>query len=284
MIIIKLNGGLGNQMFEYAFGRSIQLSIKDALILDIEAFDESNRNYSLNNCNLDEEIKIIKGKKFRFLKFLSKLNKKLMFKILEFYGLFFWKSSLYKKIDIKKLNINKKNIFYGYWQSEKYFSKHSNIIKKELLIKTKPTKKALMYLEKITSTKSVCLHIRRGDFVKYNIDICSADYYNSSIEKMKNMIKNPVFYIFTDDLNWVKENIKINKNHFTIIDQDLADYETLRLMYNCKDFIISNSSFSWWAQYLSKNKNKIVFAPNKWYPNGYRDKSIYLSNWITQEV
>ena len=103
------------------------------------------------------------------------------------------------------------------------------------------------------------------------------------IDIMKEKVKNPVFYIFSDDIEWVKENIDF-KTEVKYITGNNKNYEELRLMYTCKHFIISNSSFSWWAQYLTDNKNRITSAPSKWFRNQNQKVDIYEDDWILIEV
>ena len=134
------------------------------------------------------------------------------------------------------------------------------------------------------STNSVCVHIRRGDYTYLkNYQVCSIAYYLKAMEIMKGKIKEPKFYIFSDDIEWVKKNIDFDVD-VTYIDKNNTSYEELRLMYSCKHFIISNSSFSWWAQYLSTNKNKVVISPNIWYQNKNQPQDMILDYFTTIDV
>lgn len=131
----------------------------------------------------------------------------------------------------------------------------------------------------IKNNNSVCISIRRGDFIsdkkiRKTHYVCDIDYFNKAINIMKLQIKNPVFILFSDDVEWARKNIKIqNCDIFSESGNDPV-WEKLRMMYNCKHFILSNSSFSWWAQYLSENKNKIVISPRKWFKNDFNSKLI----------
>ena len=282
MIVTKLNGGLGNQLFEYACARNLQLKYSDSLFLDIEGFRRSPRHYSLSNFVLDEDVRVLPLNKSRSLLFwqaLSKTNEGLAFRIAKLFGVYLWKTPTYKEITIG--DTNRKNLYlYGYWQSELYFKEHAEQIRKELRIKTDPTSESQLYLYEIQQSESVCVHIRRGDFVQHGLIVCDESYYLKGLDTILKLRPEAKCFIFTDDLAWVKENI-----HFplpvTFVELEDPDYEILRLMYSCKHFIISNSSLSWWAQYLSDNPEKIVIAPSVWYPSGrgQRDRSIYLDNW-----
>ena len=121
----------------------------------------------------------------------------------------------------------------------------------------------------INSTNSICVSIRRGDYLydefKSKFFVCDKSYFDHAIKMANELISNPVFIFFSDDIEWVKENIKIDAPSYYESGNDPV-WEKLRLMYSCKHFIISNSTFSWWAQYLSRNtNNKIVISPDHWF-------------------
>jgi hypothetical protein len=172
---------------------------------------------------------------------------------------------------------------YGYFQSEKYFIES----KKELIsclkflpIHYKNTEKffASNNLGNITNPK-VSIHVRRGDYINladYHPP-CSLNYYKSAIQKFENI--DSVFLVFSDDIIWAKDNLKIPNTFFV----ELGDpYAELCIMSQCDHNIIANSSFSWWGSYLNKNPNKIVVAPSKWFGKAVNKdtKDIYCNDWI----
>lgn len=286
MIVVKFNGGLGNQLFQYAFGRALQLKYKDSLAIDVEEFRRSYghvpRHYSLEPFNLPYDVKVLPvkdSKSLLFFKVFHKVNRTLNSNMARLFNIYWWRSPVYKDFGIKDTK-GKKCYFYGYWQSERYFADYKDKIKQELKVKTPITEECLPYAEQIENSNSVCLHIRRGDFVKEGQIICDVNFYDKGIQYIDQRVKDARYFIFTNDEKWVKENIHLPKDS-TFVDIADPDYEVLRLMYMCKHFVISNSSYSWWAQYLSDNPNKIVIAPSKWslvWPN---ERSIYLDSWIT---
>lgn len=281
MIITKLNGGLGNQLFEYACARSLQLKYNDELRLDIEGFKRSPRHYSLENFILNEEVSVLPEKDSKslvLLQAISKLNRNLAFSLGPLFGVYIWKSSNYKPLNIKDIK-GRTLYLYGYWQSEAYFKEYKDVIVKELKVKTPIPVICNDLLKDISKPNSVCVHIRRGDYVNCGFLHCDEAYYNRGLEYIKNKYSDCNVIVFSDDIAWVKENMKFNCP-VTFVELDVPDYETLRLMYLCKHFVISNSSFSWWAQYLSDNPNKIVIAPEYWLPENKENKSMYLDNWI----
>ena len=114
----------------------------------------------------------------------------------------------------------------------------------------------------------------------FQYQVCDTDYYINSMEYLNKKLRNPVFYIFSDEINEVKEEFSIyNKENIKYVDNVSTMIDEFAIMLHCNNFIISNSTFSWWAQYLCKNDNKIVIAPKRW--NKFVDlKDIYQDNWI----
>ena len=281
MIITKLNGGLGNQLFEYACARNLQLKYNDEMRLDIEGFKRSPRHYSLENFILNDDVNVLPEKDSKslvLLQAISKWNRNLAFSLGPLFGAYIWKSSNFKPLNIK--DTNGRTLYqYGYWQSEAYFKEYKDVIIKELKVKTPIPAVCNELLKEIEKPNSVCVHIRRGDYVDCGFLHCDEAYYNKGLDYIHKKHGDCNAIIFSDDIAWVKENMKFNVPS-TYVELDIPDYETLRLMYLCKHFVISNSSFSWWAQYLSENPNKIVIAPEYWLPENKENKSMYLDNWI----
>ena len=169
----------------------------------------------------------------------------------------------------------------GYWQNEKYFKDIEEIIRKEFTLKNPFNKIISGIAEKISETNSVSLHIRRGDYVKDKITnqlhgVCSLDYYLNAINRILEKVSKPSFFIFSDDIEWAKNNLKLNYSTFFISDNLIKDSEELVLMSKCKHNIIANSSFSWWGAWLNQNPQKIVIAPKQW----FKDSSIKTDDLI----
>ena len=177
---------------------------------------------------------------------------------------------------------NKNIIFYGRYEDKSFYEN-----KKEKIMKMYTPKKEILDKNKklydiIKKSESVCVTIRRGDFLnsefKKNYYICTPQYFEEAIEKMNKLVNNPQYIVFSDDMEWCKNNMKFPEG--TLFEtKNNPIWEKIRLMYSCKHFIISNSTFSWWAQYLCRNKNKKVIAPNKWNNFEYADL-IYDDSWI----
>jgi len=281
MIITKLNGGLGNQLFEYACARNLQLKYGDTMCLDIEGFRRSPRHYSLGNFILSPEVRVMpenESHSLIFLQALSKFNRDFAFRLGSLFSVYIWKSSNYKPLNVKNTK-GKKLYLYGYWQSEDYFKENAGKIVKELKVKTPIPVECKSLLIEIEKPNSVCVHIRRGDYVDCGFLHCDESYYNRGLDYIYEKHKDINVIVFSDDIAWVKGNMKF-RYPTTCVELDVPDYETLRLMYMCKHFVISNSSFSWWAQYLCDNPHKIIVAPKYWLPENKENKSMYLDNWI----
>lgn len=276
-------------MFQYAFARKIQEETGKKIVLDISDFEsDEQRDYSLDKFKLNKNITIdssgkynkIYDKKSNFIiKVLQKISPNLCYKLFSKYDIYIWDFARYKEIKINNL---KENIFiHGYWQSNKYFDNMNHILSEELKVKQYLLKDNKLY-KSIENENSVCVHIRRGDFLlKTNkLTVCTNDYFINAMKIIADKVENCRFYIFSDDIDNVKENFSFNGFDVRFVEENNNDYEELSLMSSCKHFIISNSTFSWWAQYLSESKNKIVIAPSKWYTDD-RNNDLVDDSWIT---
>lgn len=274
MIIVEINGGLGNQMFQYALGRCLSLKNNTELKLDINIFNNHKlRKYELGFLNIieniatEEEIEKIKYIKSKMPGILRK-----PFKIPKYS--FNADSHIHEKhfhFDPEILNLPNDLYVEGYWQSEKYFKQISDIIKKDFTVKNELSGKNKEFAEEISKGNSVSLHIRRGDYVNdaktkaaYYVDL--DEYYKNAINLINEKVNCPHFYIFSDEPEWVKNNYAKDLN-CSVVDINSADngYEDMRLMSLCKHNIIANSSFSWWGAWLNNNTEKIVVSPKKWF-------------------
>ena len=304
MISKYMRGRLGNQMFQYAMIREIQEKNgnTDKIYLNFSKYIKSK--------NFEDELKYFKVKEYEEVEKiqLSLIQKFLIlyYKIRKRIIRFVDPKNYYKKRHILedkiKDNLIKKGIYWmedgylkttktktknkiviGHFESSKNFNDIKNKLIKEFEPKSPCLDKNKKIYKLINSTNSVCITVRRGDFVtnkKFSerFNVCDLNYFLKSIEIMKEKINNPTFFIFSDDIEWCKQNIKMDSNVYYEGGNDPV-WEKLRLMYSCKHFIISNSTFSWWAQYLSRNNKKVVIAPKKWQKYGYND-DIYEENWI----
>lgn len=175
----------------------------------------------------------------------------------------------------------------GYWQSEKYFKNIEKVIRQEFTLKDHLREKLdQKILNLISGTNSVSIHVRRGDYVTNKAasqthSTCSIDYYERAIRRIAKDVKDIQLFVFSDDIQWVKDNLHTNHPITHVSNGNYTDYEELILMSHCKHNIIANSSFSWWGAWLNNNEEKIVIAPNHWFVDtSYDSKDLILDSWI----
>lgn len=285
MIITKIFGGMGNQMFQYALGRHLAYKNQTELKLDVSAFKTYKLwDYTLGHFNIIEN--------FATQSEIMAFNLKRKFNI--FFGpdkkniLYFEKENF--KFEPAVLNCRGNVYLEGYWQLEKYFKDIGEIIRKDFTFRDEPAGDNRKMLELIRNTNSVCLHIRRGDYItnlKANkiFGTCSVDYYNKSLEFIKQNLKEPHFFVFSDEPEWAKANIKTEASTVYVTHNPPdKGYEDFRLIKECKNFIIANSTFSWWGAWLAENKDKIVLAPAQWRVVNIDTADILPAGWLKIKV
>jgi hypothetical protein len=300
MIIIKILGGLGNQMFQFAFFKCLKAKGKDVK-LDISGFN----NYTLHNglelfkiFNIKEDdilasdidISPLKDSKKYFK--IRKLRGKFLFKNNnQFISKTHFIENNYSEYNVNVFNFN--NIYLeGYWQNNKYFRGIESEIRKTFSWWDVSSDNTFC-AAKMETENSVALHIRKLDQPKNAKELlyrlwlqivwrtCSKKYYLDAIKLIENKVDSPVFYVFTDNIPWVKKNIDLKPN-YQIIDWNRGDKsnQDMYLMSKCKHNIISMSSFSWWSAWLNTNNEKIVIAPKKWAVRLEKDMGIIPSEWL----
>lgn len=279
--IIKFNGGLGNQMFQYAFGKALEAKTGVKTIFDMSFFEKKYaRPYELNIFGLD--VPAVEGfcDKLR-LNLIWKFRKSLKHKT--FLGLGFYPEAHFE-FDIKLFTLEPNTYIEGFFQSEKYFGFVEEKIRNDFQFKTKPDSFNQHLIDMITSSNSISLHIRRGDYVQKKryqnlYATCSLDYYKRGVEHIAKTVENPKLFIFSDDPNWVRQNLNLPYECiFVDNNSGSKSYEDMRLMSLCKHNVIANSSFSWWGAWLNNNSEKIVIAPQKW----FNDEKIVQTDVIPQ--
>ena len=253
MIIVKLRGGLGNQMFQYAAGRALALRHQTNLKLDRSIYSQ-------------KLLRWLKGDTLRHYA-LDVFNLQVEFTV--------------------RRQMNRGDVYLDdYWQSEDYFKDIEKIIHQDFTFKKSPEGLNKKLAKQIAQTASVSIHIRRGDYVTSRRTnrfhgTCSPDYYHRCVELIEDKISNPHFFIFGDDIKWAKENLEIN-HPIIFVEHNYGSenyFEDMRLMSLCRHNIIANSSFSWWGAWLNENSNKMVLAPQKWFKAKINDRGIVPQSW-----
>lgn len=278
MIIVKMSGGLGNQMFQFAAGLALSIKKKTFLALDLSSYklNEHHNGFELSTIfrgfvfreATESEIKVLIGPIFNF-KFLW------MFKLEE-------KVRKLSKNYISEVDFNFKEDFFdlpdnifleGYWQSYLYFYNYSNQIKKVYSFPKFYDHVNISTKKKILSSgNSVSIHFRRGDYVydsKTNSyhGVCDFKYYKQAINFFVKKKLSLTFFIFSDDIAWVKKNLDLNKINHVYVNHNSGEtsFNDMSLMSLCDHNIIANSTFSWWGAWLNSNPKKIVVYPKKWF-------------------
>ncbi|MGC9366458.1 MAG: alpha-1,2-fucosyltransferase [bacterium] len=290
MIIIRLMGGLGNQMFQYSLGKNLSIKNNTVLKIDKSWFDqESNqfRKYELDIFAISaasaspQEISTLKYKRG-----IRGRLKKITDRYCPYYRRSWVKQQgMYFDLNILKAGDN--SYIDGYWQSEKYFKEIKNELLEEFKLTGELDEANRQMLDKIFKVNSAGIHIRRGDYVKNKKTnefhgTCSIDYYNEAVRIINNEISQVHWFVFSDEINWAKINLKLpGETTFVDINND-KNYGDLILMSKCKHQIIANSSFSWWAAWLNNYKQKIVIAPRKWFnlePENFKIEDLIPDSW-----
>lgn len=287
MVIIQLTGGLGNQLFQYAFGRALAIKNNTSVKLDLSFFEHYEwHEYSIAPFALQAELATkqeVTELKARDKSTLTKIARKLG----SSRKYIFQEPDL--RYDASFLNIQTPVYIEGYFQSELYFTAIEKEIRSELQLKPAPSVSSQHWLQKISGVNAVSLHIRRGNYVQVDFvnkvhGTCSLAYYQQAVQHMGKATTNPEFFVFSDDITWAKENLQIPfPTHFVDSNDDKTDYEDLRLMSSCSHHIIANSTFSWWGAWLNNKPNKIVIAPNPWFADAERNKQtkhLIPNNWL----
>ena len=254
MITVYIMGGIGNQLYQYAAGRRLARKLNTELKLDTTFYEHDNlRPYVLNLFNIKETIatpeEIQRARKFSKESGLG----------VEPFGTNFMPEVLDYPDNVW---------LYGYWANEIYFADIADILRREFTLKNSLSAAAQRWKEKIFAAEcSVSLHFRHGDFLYSPINLSNPnnyaipplDYYYQCIELLRREYKNLTLFIFSDNLNWVKENFRSDLPTEFVEGEDLQDVEELYLMSLCKHNIIANSTFSWWGAWLNQNPDKKVF-------------------------
>lgn len=299
MVIVRFIGGLGNQLFQYAAARQLALRHRTELKLDVSFYDYhptdyTYRPYALEHFNIQAafaspaEIARLRGIPYTYIeKFVQRVGRRLHL------GLTITpRPSVFAEPHFRSYNpaiwSTPRDVYLdGYWQSEKYFADIRDILRQEFTPKEAPSRENQEMVDQIEKRESVSLHIRRGDYVSEERvsrihGVCSLDYYYRCITIISQHVAAPHFFVFSDDMRWVKENLRLD-HPVTHVEHNaqVKDYEDLRLMSLCKHNILANSSFSWWGAWLNMNPGKVVVAPRKWFSDPSLDtRDLLPEDWI----
>lgn len=273
---------MGNQLFQYAFARNLAETNHAELALD--TFEGIERHYprciykyELGNFNITAKIAT-----------RDELDWAMNVRIWQRLGL----AKKWTHIKEKEFNIFQDDVFtkydknlyigWGSWENENYFKSVSDILRKEFTVKRKYES---LLLNRIANSDSVAIHVRKGNDTKLPVytdrmvDLASSGYYNSAIETIKQKISNPVFFIFSLDIDWCKKNLVPNGSEIYFVENSEDPILDFYMMKMCRHQVIANSTYSWWAAWLNENPDKIIICPKKWFLNQSKDDHYSLHGW-----
>lgn len=290
MIVTRIYGGLGNQLFQYSFARALSIKYNRKLFIDKSYYNRSyvrsdfqygHRTYKLDLYNIKYDLcpesisqigQILSRKKIYYLtNYLFKYTSHLPTII---------KENNYSNSAIKSAKVIYLN---DYWQFYSIINEYREYLLKELTLKNSNfVGETNKLYNNILNSESVAIHFRRGDYIENPTfsDVyfqLKENYYKKAILKIIDQVgaKKIKLFIFSDNIEWVEKNTNFNNDH-VFVNKMVHDYISLFLMSSCKHNIIANSSFSWWGAWLNKNPNKIVIAPKNWFTSKNRKNDIYF--------
>ncbi len=308
-VTTRLDGGLGNQMFQYAVGRCLSLRHNAPLYMDIGVYRSyTSRQYSLGVFNVAAETVPLRdppslleslplqkaGRRLgnlarRLPSFASSAISGLVARknvaMLEAnatqgFGLPRREKQQFE-FDQGILEIAPPVYLVGFWQNEQYFAACQNAIREDFTLRLPASPKAENYRSLIMRQPCASLHIRRGDYVRGSastrLNVCGLDYYNNALQLLRSIVPEVHIFAFSDEIAWAKEHLKFERIVFV---EGCTDYEEMFLMSCCGHNIIANSSFSWWGAWLNPNKDKVVVAPRQWVNADIGGRTPVPASWV----
>lgn len=281
MKIVQIIGGLGNQMFQYACYKALEKDFTEVKA-DLNGF----KTYKVHNGFEIENIFDIKLNKISSFSSELHTSKSWLFRkirrLLNLKGSYKEETNLFS-FDPDMFSNPKNKYYSGYWQNEKYFIAAEKEIRQAFQFKLPADQKNQETLKQIREKNSISIHVRRGDYIKDPLlgGLCDQTYYQKAIQLITSKTTSIQFFIFSDDIDWCKQNLPVEGAEFVSWNKGDSSYIDMQLMSTCKHHIIANSSFSWWGAWLNENPDKIVIGPKKWMNNTSFDTSTLLpATWI----
>jgi hypothetical protein len=319
VVATRLCGGLGNQLFQFAAGLSLAQRCGARLILDATVFTlpEERRKFALTPYPISAEVvfdgyaysptrPIVllprpRGSKERPDGIIDRVAYRLGRSGFAIEGAFATVLRALHRVtgqppglrlfgektfdyDAAFVALGARTYLDGYWQSERYFSDVRGLIGRQLTLPYAPNAANASWLTRIAGANSICVHVRRGDYLMTDHlaqhGICAASYYERAMRTIAGSVENPQFFVFSDDLAWSREHI-LGPN-VAFVDANPADaaHDELRLMAACRHHIIANSSLSWWGAWLARNDGQIVIAPDPWFSARKQTPDLFPRTWL----
>lgn len=282
MIITRLIGGLGNQLFQYALGRRLAYRHGVPLKLDITGFETYTlHKYSLHNFALEAAIASAQDlepyRSTPVRRILRRLNRFIPVQRR------WWVVEPHIRFAREILDAGPNVYLNGYWQSEKYFADIAPLLRNEIRVTVPLEGRDAEVAHSINHGPSAAVHVRRGDYINNSTHgLCSTVYYEEAMRRVEEHAPDVRFFVFSDDARWAREAFG-HLERATVVGHNGADknYEDFRLMSLCRHHIIANSTFSWWAAWLSSHPEKMVVAPRIWFQDSVFDsRDVVPESWV----
>ena len=281
MTYVLCSGGLGNQMFQYALYCSL-VSMEKQVIFDTSYYKHEavHSGYELERCfNIKAGVDKYDHFNVAWKTFYSLMSKMKKYSF----------GNIIMESPQEILNLNSvpdKAVLFGYWQSEYYFKSLKNKIVSEFSFQN-ISKESKVIAEQMRKENSVAIHVRRGDYLKATqyVNLSETNYYERAIEYINTHVANPQYYVFSDEIDWCKKNMKLPwKTIYVDFNTGMKSYEDMYLISSSRNAILANSSFSWWAGYLGKHD--MVIRPSKYKVDWSKEQDtiLYPAEWIEIEV
>jgi len=291
MIIVRFKGGMGNQMFQYAFGRQLAGQLNTEL-----TFDPTNLLYRNNPPDFvyrNYDLDVFQPQETSFLAppgllapvfnlRIRKLSQGIRWLVARNYPVV---KEQHFHFDPKVLEQPEEGVIYdGWWQSSKYFDGVEEQLRQDFRFSREIIPESSELLTRIESSNAICLNVRRTDFLKVDtLNATNKDYFLRGADYLGHKLSEPRFFVFSDDVAWCRENIKLD------FPTEFVDHEHkgfkfgnyMQLMMRCKHYLIPNSSYAWWAAWLNTGEGKVVVAPENWFTDPAIDTSdLVPESWV----
>ena len=271
MIVARLRGGLGNQMFQYAMARCLALRNGDQLLLEGRGLQETPatpRNYELDAFGVTAPMITLEqvNREHDVVVTVTQRRRGYHPRVMEFPS-------------------HVCLVLSGLWLSEQYFKPIERTVRADFRF---PERRPTPMEQAIRGCASVAVHVRRGDYLlpfSRQFAVLGPDYYDRAIQFIVGRVKAPHFFVFSDDIDWCAAQLHIEHPHTFVRHEqtpEQATHEDLRLMSLCRHFILANSTFSWWGAWLGDAQDKQVVAPHLWYqddPDRLLSRDLVPSEW-----
>lgn len=293
MIIVNLIGGLGNQMFQYACARALSIELRMPLKVTLDMFDAYK---SHNGAELERvfflELDVAQPAELRCmigtLRVSQTVRRAIAIKLFTpLRGKRFIAEPHLRYWDGLLDQARMGGYLQGYWQSERYFLKHTSSIRSDFTFRQSPSGQNAKLARTILDSVAVSIHVRRGDYVSNaktfaKHGMCTPEYYFKAIEIVRQRVPGARFFAFSDDPQWVTEVLVPRYPGLVLVGHNQAknSYNDMRLMSLCRHHIIANSSFSWWGAWLNPDPGKVVVAPRNWFANGKDSTDLISETYI----